>query len=179
MPREIEDVFARKGVSLFPGAHRELATACSCPDWSNPCKHVAAVYYLIGEEFDRDPFLLFRLRGLARDELAAVLMGASGRRPARQRATRPSRSEREEPAAPSRRLDVRGFWNAPPLVHDAIGPLDPPTVTAALPRRLGSFPFWRGETLFLDAMASLYGRAARHAIERLAGPRPQRGDKDL
>src|SRR3954449_1858510 len=60
-------------LSLFPQKQADLKTECSCPDWSNPCKHVAAVYYLLGEEFDRDPFLLFRLRGLSRDELVRQL----------------------------------------------------------------------------------------------------------
>lgn len=69
MPTDIEEMFAKTKVSLFPQHQEDLMTDCSCPDWSNPCKHVAAVYYLLGEEFDRDPFLLFRLRGLGRDEL--------------------------------------------------------------------------------------------------------------
>jgi len=48
-------------VSPFPVRASEPHTDCSCPDWSNPRKHIAAVYYLLGEEFDRDPFLIFRL----------------------------------------------------------------------------------------------------------------------
>ena len=63
MPTDIERAFDQAGLSLFP-AHRQPATSCSCPDPSNPCKHIAAVYYLLGEEFDRDPFLIFRLRGM-------------------------------------------------------------------------------------------------------------------
>src|SRR5204862_3418808 len=73
MPQDIEKVFADVDLSLFPEKAKDLTTDCSCPDWSNPCKHVAAVYYLLGEEFDRDPFLLFRLRGLSREELFARL----------------------------------------------------------------------------------------------------------
>ena len=38
-------------VCLFPAKLGDLTTKCSCPDWSNPCKHIAAVYYLLGEEF--------------------------------------------------------------------------------------------------------------------------------
>ena len=64
MPHDIERVFNQADVSLFPQKHDDLRTSCSCPDEANPCKHIAAVYYLLGEEFDRDPFLLFRLRGL-------------------------------------------------------------------------------------------------------------------
>src|SRR3954453_9195516 len=73
MPQDIERAFTGAGLSLFPESGREIATACSCPDWSNPCKHVAAVYYLLGEAFDRDPFLVFRLRGMDREEFAAIL----------------------------------------------------------------------------------------------------------
>jgi hypothetical protein len=53
--------YAAAKASLFPTARADLETECSCPDYANPCKHIAAVYYLLGEEFDRDPFLLFRL----------------------------------------------------------------------------------------------------------------------
>jgi len=69
MPEDIERAFAAAGTSLFPTSAKEMKTACSCPDWSNPCKHVAAVFYLIGEEFDRDPFLLFVLRCRERDDV--------------------------------------------------------------------------------------------------------------
>ena len=63
MPEDIEQAFKNIKLSLLPEKRKDLDTDCSCPDWSNPCKHIAAVYYLIGEEFDRDPFLIFKLRG--------------------------------------------------------------------------------------------------------------------
>ena len=66
MPHDIEETFAAAGVSLFPASPRNLASSCSCPDWSNPCKHVAAVYYLLAEAFDDDPFLIFAWRGRTR-----------------------------------------------------------------------------------------------------------------
>src|SRR5438876_57302 len=77
MPQNIEDVFSGSKLSLFPDKRGDLHTDCSCPDDANPCKHIAAVYYLLGEEFDRDPFLLFRLRGLGREQLLAQLGSAS------------------------------------------------------------------------------------------------------
>ncbi len=73
MPHEIGDAFAATGLSLFPGTADDLATDCSCPDWENPCKHVAAVYYLLAEAFDRDPFLIFTWRGRPRERLLAEL----------------------------------------------------------------------------------------------------------
>ncbi len=73
MPENIEEAFAQSKVGLFPASSRDIITTCSCPDWANPCKHVAAVYYVLGQEFDRDPFLLFLLRGRSRDELVTAL----------------------------------------------------------------------------------------------------------
>ena len=73
MPAGIEEAFTAAGTSLFPVSGRELDTDCSCPDWSNPCKHIAAVYFLLGEAFDDDPFMLFRLRGRTETQILAEL----------------------------------------------------------------------------------------------------------
>ena len=73
MPADIEEVFEAVQVPLFPASRGDLKTDCSCPDWANPCKHIAAVYYLLGERFDEDPFLLFELRGRSQEEIAAAL----------------------------------------------------------------------------------------------------------
>jgi uncharacterized Zn finger protein len=73
MPAEIDQVFEAVRVPLFPAARGDLKTDCSCPDWANPCKHIAAVYYLLGERFDEDPFLLFELRGRSKDDIVAAL----------------------------------------------------------------------------------------------------------
>ena len=90
MPDNIEECFRAVGLSMFPARQDDLETDCSCPDWSNPCKHVAAVYLLLGEEFDRDPFLILRMRGMDREdllgpaiipELAAALPQQLGRFP--------------------------------------------------------------------------------------------------
>src|SRR5262249_43445463 len=79
MPHEIDAAFRKADVSMFPSDSRDLKTECSCPDWSNPCKHLAAVYYLLGEEFDRDPFLIFKMRGMDREGFLALL-GEGGTR---------------------------------------------------------------------------------------------------
>src|SRR5579863_10355288 len=73
MPHEIEDVFAGCGTPLFPGSSADLDMHCSCPDWGVPCKHLAAVCYVLAEEFDRDPFGMLAWRGKDRAELLAAL----------------------------------------------------------------------------------------------------------
>ncbi len=73
MPERIEEAFTDSSASLFPASVDELVSACSCPDWENPCKHIAAVYYLLAESFDADPFLIFAWRGRTKAELLTGL----------------------------------------------------------------------------------------------------------
>src|SRR6266480_3513331 len=118
MPQDIEEAFRAQKLSLFPEKLRDLATECSCPDYSNPCKHIAAVYYLLGEEFDRDPFLIFKLRGMTREDLLGLL-GTGGMR-------RPGPPDQEEQAAASTqplpmRADPSAFWEGAALPADTFG----------------------------------------------------------
>ena len=78
MPREIEDLLAASKLTLFPSSYRELKATCSCPDAANPCKHIAAVYYILAERFDEDPFLIFAWRGRTQEELLERLRARRG-----------------------------------------------------------------------------------------------------
>ena len=69
-PQALADLFTAKGSGLFP-APKEIAFACSCPDWAYMCKHVAAVLYGIGARLDEEPALFFALRGISGEELVA------------------------------------------------------------------------------------------------------------
>jgi uncharacterized Zn finger protein len=85
MPHEIEEVFSECGTPLFARSAADLDMHCSCPDWGVPCKHLAAVCYVLAEEFDRDPFAMLAWRGKGRDELLTALrqiQGAGGALPA-------------------------------------------------------------------------------------------------
>ena len=59
MPQNIEGVFTANGLSLFPFTLSDIHSKCSCPDKANPCKHIGAVYYQLGDRFSEDPFVLF------------------------------------------------------------------------------------------------------------------------
>ena len=78
MPEDIEEVFAELGLALFPASSAELSMYCSCPDWEVPCKHIAAVFYLLAEAFDDDPFAILAWRGRSREDLLAGLHAARG-----------------------------------------------------------------------------------------------------
>ena len=164
MPLDIEEVFTKAKLSLFPGKQADLKTECSCPDWSNPCKHVAAVYYLLGEEFDRDPFLLFRLRGLGREELLRRL---SATEPAEGSADA-APTAAAEPAAPLP-AEPSAFWPGGGVPDDLFGEVETPPASAAWLRRLGNFPFWRGEALLRNALEPVYAEAARRGMDTFLG----------
>ena len=73
MPSDIEAVFTSNGLSLFPYTLSDIRSRCTCPDKANPCKHIAAVYYQLGDRFSEDPFLIFQLRGRTREQILASL----------------------------------------------------------------------------------------------------------
>ncbi len=61
LPIALHDVCQRIGIDIFPNTWEDLEGRCSCPDWAVPCKHMAAVLYLIANEIDQNPFLVFQL----------------------------------------------------------------------------------------------------------------------
>jgi uncharacterized Zn finger protein len=190
LPDDIEAIFTKAKISLFPKSHGDLKTDCSCPDWSNPCKHIAAVYYLLGEEFDRDPFLILKLRGVDRDDLAALIGEQPHSLPSERPTVKPkgnlpnrsqknSRSKHAEetehiasasPQKESLPSDPQKFWN--PNSGDSaiqIEEMRAPAIPASLPKRLGGFPFWRAEHMLIDWLIPIYRQASSEALDLLAG----------
>lgn len=72
LAKGVMDRVCREGDGLFP-APREIKLSCSCPDWADMCKHVAAVLYGVGARLDATPQLLFVLRGV---DVSELLTGA-------------------------------------------------------------------------------------------------------
>jgi uncharacterized Zn finger protein len=165
MPQNIEEAFATAQVGLFPDKGGELITDCSCPDPSNPCKHIAAVYYLLGERFDADPFLIFELRGRSKDQIIAMLRArrAGGTDVAAQPA---EAALAEQPTVPIK-ADLEHFWAG--TQEDTLAQLRfqavAPPVDAAPVRRLGTPPFWPGQPPFDTLMRQAYTAITRAALE--------------
>ncbi len=140
MPRGIDEVFAQARASLFPTKPDHLRLTCSCPDKATVCKHIAATCYLLGEQLDEDPFLLFRLRGRGQDELLEGLrrqVGAGSGADAESAAPSAEADAEPTPGADTTALDPAGFWSAaePPPRIDL--PTERPDLS--LLRRLGPF----------------------------------------
>lgn len=172
MPQDIEDAFAAAGVSLFPATQGDLQTQCSCPDWANPCKHVAAVYYLLGEQFDVDPFLIFRLRGKSKDEIMSMLRArrtvTEVAAPAAEQPDEESHTVMQETATPLADC-LEHFWEASAGLDDLHISIERPTVDAAPVKRLGTPGFWRDRSDFMNMFSIMYRAATEAALQTAIG----------
>jgi len=182
IPETIEEVFAREGASLFPVVRGEKGLFCSCPDWSVPCKHAAAVFYLLGEAFDADPFLILTLRGLTRERLLEAVNSGSGggetgggplpegeEREGDEAALSGGGAGKARDAGPARPPLNGAFFDAGPLPEEERG-IHPPALPAPDLRRLGPFPLWRGEEPLLETLLPAYERALLLGLELRRGP---------
>ena len=138
MPHEIEDVFAEAGTPLFPRLASDLDMRCSCPDWGVPCKHLAAVCYVLAEEFDRDPFAMLAWRGQARDELLAALRELQAARSGTAPDPGAVAQLLDTPAAPLAE-SLADFWS-PRLSPGRLRALSAPAVPSAPDLLLRMFP---------------------------------------
>jgi uncharacterized Zn finger protein len=156
MPEQIEEVFSSSsvGCSLFPAVEGDLRTHCTCPDWANPCKHIAAAHYLLGERFDEDPFLMFLLRGRSQDEIVAELRARRGG------ADGEVSPEAEQPAE----ADPSTFWIAPPQAEEVALHFALPESDALAVKRLGPPAFVRDQAAFTAAMERLYREIGEYAL---------------
>lgn len=175
MPQEIDAAFKEAGASLFPAANADLKTNCSCPDLANPCKHVAATHYVLGEALDRDPFLLFELRGRTREQVLAALRAAragvaDARSPSRARARTRRVAEAHEEAVPSISIGEVGVAD-----YDKLrAPLpalrltfESPPISGAVLRQLGTPGAWSADTSPVEMLAPIL-RAAAERARRMA-----------
>ena len=173
MPDLIEDAFSDVGIHLLPQGKGDFDTDCSCPDWDNPCKHIAGVYYLLARDLDRDPFVLFELRGLSREALHAelvksplgeILASSLGTEdvpltPVESFHTRPTKVA----AGPS--VSHRTFWAGARRLQPAGSAAASSSssaqarVPALLVKKQGDYPpFWHKDGSFIEAMEELYER---------------------
>lgn len=148
LPVEVEAVFQAEGCPLFPQQKQDLVSQCTCPDWANPCKHLAAVYYLLGEVITKNPMILLTLRGISR----ADLVGETASEPAEMK-------EVSRGAQDGTEVTHDAFYGVTLAAFEDFG--DAPKVALAAPliHRLGPLPFWRGQERFIDTLEHLYTRA--------------------
>jgi len=171
MPQNIEEAFGKAKISLFPTSIKDLVTDCSCPDWANPCKHIAAVYYLMAERFDEDPFLIFKLRGRTKEELIGILRQKRSQVLPEADVIAPADadfSQREMAVPLEKCLDT--FWQAGAALDSfAVNPTLPEVENAIL-KRLGSAPFTVGKQNVATLLAKAYSIASATALQKAHEP---------
>ncbi|NER49553.1 MAG: hypothetical protein F6J92_23230 [Symploca sp. SIO1A3] len=165
IPDNIEDSFEQLNLNLLPGSKKDFDTNCSCPDWSNPCKHIAGVYYLVAAELDRDPFLLFELRGLSREDLLKEL----AKSPLGKALSAELQLEKQSPLpvksyyAPLETVatetckDLRDVWHGSKRLPQTMEVLPQIPVSGIPVKKQGDFPaFWERDNSFIEVMETLY-----------------------
>jgi uncharacterized Zn finger protein len=161
MPEEIDALFRATGASLFPVDVADVGTECTCPDWANPCKHAAATHYVIGEALDRDPFLLFELRGRTKEQVL------EGLRAARASDGGPMRRTADITSIDIGQMDASDYdrpRSALPALHLSF---EPPAASGLLLKQLGAPPAWSHEASPAEILAP-FVRAASEKALRLA-----------
>lgn len=167
VPENIEDNFSALGLNLLPHSSKDFTTRCSCPDYANPCKHIAGVYYLVASQLDNNPFLLFELRGLSKTELQTKLATSplgkalseelNAKEIALESATSyytkiKKQSIKQKPTA-------REFWLGKKRLPSTIEVGNQSSVSAILVKKQGDFPaFWPKDNSFIETMEEFYQR---------------------
>jgi uncharacterized Zn finger protein len=159
MPQDVEQAFEKAEVSLFPSTRRDLQTDCSCPDPANPCKHIAATHYILGERFDEDPFLIFRLRGRTQEQVMQELR----KRRAGSDKTVEEEAEEAEIIIPLEE-QIENFWDMRVLPEGFSVAIHPPVLEMPLLKRLGEANFVP-EPGIQSWLSAAYQAVSRKAIQ--------------
>ena len=147
MPHNIEKVFTANGLSLFPFTLSDIRSRCSCPDPQNPCKHIGAVYYQLGDRFSEDPFVLFQLRGRSKEQILDNLRrlrskDSQGQEPDTNISSTPLQAQERTPAPPnpSTGLDIQQFWQYKEPLDSSLVVIAPPPDKRTVLDVLGTIP---------------------------------------
>lgn len=150
LPDEIDEIYQKHtGKSLFPDGRTAYRSRCTCRDWANPCKHLAAMYLLFGDIFTRDPAKLLELHGIVIDSLFPTVSKNS----------LPVKGD--ETCVVPLSSKYQGFAQ--------FGAVDSGGVIAPLLMRLTAPPCWRGTERFNEVMHAVYTRAATRGRAILDG----------
>lgn len=151
---------------LLPAAYDELSASCTCPDSANPCKHLAAVYYILAEHFDEDPFAIFTWRGRTKEEL---LENLRARRTTANTSGAPPGMPADLPgldAAPPLSALLDRFWRSGPELGDLhVSPLAGEAPDGLL-RQLGPAPIDSHGQNLVELLTPAYARLAAEAERR-------------
>lgn len=167
VPENIESSFRTVNKNLLPHSESDFKTSCSCPDYSNPCKHIAGLCYRFASELDEDPFLIFELRGLTQDKLhqelaktplgRALIAGLKTKEltpiPITSYYTRPQKNQFNSATS------LKEFWQGKTITPPPLSETRETNISGILVKKAGDFPeFWHRDISFIATMEELYQR---------------------
>ncbi|AFY39407.1 SWIM zinc finger domain-containing protein [[Leptolyngbya] sp. PCC 7376] len=171
MPAAIEEVFTQNGLNLFPFTLGDVKSKCSCPDKANPCKHIGAVYYQLGDRFSEDPFVIFQLRGRTRPQILDALkdfrlgQNADVEPEKEQKKSTKSASTTVKKAKTKQTLDFEKFWQYDQPLDPSLVVLTPPTDGKTTLEVLGQLNLPQEEALvFQSYLQQVYTAASQQAL---------------
>lgn len=151
MPQNIEEVFTANGLSIFPFTLGDVQSKCSCPDKANPCKHIGALYYQLGDRFSEDPFVLFQLRGRTKEQIISDL------RQLRSAKIQPNTTETSDiqQSIPNNKYSVKidSFWQYNEPLESSLVVIAPSTNEMVLDV-LGAIPLAKEEENVVNSTSS-------------------------
>ncbi|EGJ31870.1 MULTISPECIES: SWIM zinc finger family protein [Moorena] len=181
MPHNIEEVFTSNGLSLFPFTLSDVRSRCNCPDPKNPCKHIAAVYYELGDRFSEDPFVLFQLRGSTKEQILDALRKLrSGQAPETSATEQPSSipnltsadqnpdQNREEGESaiddPETSVNIQQFWQYDQPLDSSLVVIAPPTDSGTVLDVLGTIPLGGADPRVMQYLKGIYQIVSQQAV---------------
>ncbi|WP_424094961.1 SWIM zinc finger family protein [Moorena producens] len=181
MPHNIEEVFTSNGLSLFPFTLSDVRSRCNCPDPKNPCKHIAAVYYELGDRFSEDPFVLFQLRGSTKEQILDALRKLRSGQTEETSATEqpssipnltsadqnPDQNREEGESAigdPETSVNIQQFWQYDQPLDSSLVVIAPPTDSGTVLDVLGTIPLGGADPRVMQYLKGIYQIVSQQAV---------------
>ncbi len=168
MPKNIEEVFAANGLRLFPFTLDEIHSRCDCPDKARVCKHIAAVYYLLGDSFSDDPFLLFQLRGRTKEKILAAIRQKRGQTEEEKTTERATIKQEKLPksstSAIPELINFEQFWEYNQQLDSSLVVITPPPSNETILDVLGPIPLGASADIIMDYLNKIYQNISQQAV---------------
>lgn len=168
MPQNIEEIFAANGLRLFPFTLDEIHSRCDCPDKARVCKHIAAVYYLLGDRFSDDPFLLFQLRGRTKQKILETLRQKRGKSEDKNPIETVKIKQEKEHNYPNsenqEHPNIEQFWQYNQQLDSSLVVITPPPTNETVLDVLGPIPLGTSANIVMDYLKQIYQNISQQAV---------------
>ncbi|NES84167.1 MAG: hypothetical protein F6K10_23705 [Moorea sp. SIO2B7] len=165
MPPTIEEVFIANGLSVFPFTLSDIHSRCTCPDKANPCKHIGAVYYQLGDRFSEDPFVLFRLRGRTKEQILNSLRQLRSKRVEKKGGRKYQEKVTKKPKKAKKYFNLQQFWSYDHPLESSLVVIAPPPESKKVLDILGNISLPYADALAVKQyLEQVYQSASQKAI---------------